>query len=70
MGAVVRAAEGDAQPAECFDRAHNTCGIVRACRLKGMLGEAVEAFNAVLDQYTLADLVANRSALARILLPG
>ena len=70
VGSVVRAAEGDALPAECFDRVHNTCGIVRACRLRGVLGEAVAAFNAVLDKYTLADLVANRNALARVLLRG
>lgn len=70
IGGVVRATEGDPLPAECFDRANNTCGIVRACKLKGVLAEAVEAFNEVLDQYTLADLVANRNALARMLMSG
>lgn len=67
VGAVVRAAEGDAVPAECFDRARNTCGIVRACRLRGVLEEAVDAFHAVLDRYTLADLARDRRPLARIL---
>jgi Rrf2 family nitric oxide-sensitive transcriptional repressor len=67
IGAVVRETEGDAIPAECFDRETNTCGIVRACRLRGVLHEAVEAFHAVLDQYTLADLTHNGRALARLL---
>ena len=40
---------------------------MRACRLKGVLAEAVDAFNSVLDQYTLADLVTNRGSLARLL---
>lgn len=67
IGAVVRETEGDAIPAECFDRETNTCGIVRACRLRGVLDEAVAAFHAVLDRYTLADLSQNRRAIARIL---
>jgi Rrf2 family nitric oxide-sensitive transcriptional repressor len=35
--------------------------------LRGVLGEAVKAFYAVLDRYTLADLVDNRQQLAQIL---
>jgi Rrf2 family nitric oxide-sensitive transcriptional repressor len=67
VGAVVRMTEGDAVPAECFDRAANTCCIVRACELRGVLAEAVDAFHAVLDRYTLADITANGRALARAL---
>jgi Rrf2 family nitric oxide-sensitive transcriptional repressor len=67
VGAVVRAIEGDAAPAECFDRARNTCGIARSCQLRGVLEEAVDAFHAVLDRHTLADITRNRKPLARIL---
>lgn len=67
LGEVVRAAEGDPMPAECFDRARNECRITRACRLRGVLAEAVEAFHAALDRYTVADLVPNRMALVRLL---
>lgn len=67
VGAVVRRTEGPDQPAECFDREHNTCSIAPVCRLKGVLHEAVEAFHAVLDKYTLEDLVHNRQALAQVL---
>lgn len=67
VGQVVRATEGAALPAECFDDATNTCCIERICRLRGVLGEAVQAFYAVLDGYTIADLVRNRAKLARVL---
>ena len=67
IGAVVRMAEGAAKPAECFDPATNTCIISRVCRLRGVLNEAVDAFYATLDRYSLADLVANRKPLARVL---
>jgi Rrf2 family nitric oxide-sensitive transcriptional repressor len=40
---------------------------VRACRLRGVLKEAVDAFYAVVDKYTLEDLVTERSGVARLL---
>jgi Rrf2 family nitric oxide-sensitive transcriptional repressor len=64
---VVRAAEGAIRPAECFDPSPAACAIARACRLRGVLSEAVQAFYGVLEQYTLEDLVAERRPLARIL---
>jgi len=67
IGDVVRATEGAAMPAECFGDSPDCCSIARICRLRGVLKEAVEAFQAVLDRYTLADLVHNRSTLARVL---
>lgn len=67
IGDVVRETEGADLPAECFDPEHNRCRIVRVCRLRGVLAEATAAFHAVLDRYTLADLVANRAALAPLL---
>ena len=66
VGEVVRITEGTPAPAECFDRERNECIITPACRLRPILGEAVDAFYAVLDRYTLEDLVHNREALARI----
>ena len=67
VGAVVRQTEGADLPAECFGEEGGHCAITRICRLRGVLGEAVEAFHAVLDRYTLADLVRNRQALGQIL---
>jgi Rrf2 family nitric oxide-sensitive transcriptional repressor len=67
IGEVVRATEGAAVPAECFGQPPTPCRIARVCRLRGVLAEAVAAFQAVLDGYTLADLVHNRVPLSRLL---
>ena len=67
VGEVVRHTEGAAVPAECFGEEGGHCSIARICRLRGVLGEAVDAFYAVLDRYTLADLVHNGPALAKVL---
>ncbi|NCT83791.1 MAG: Rrf2 family transcriptional regulator [Comamonadaceae bacterium] len=67
VGEVVRDTEGQALPAECFSPQASRCAIVSQCRLKGVLGEAVEAFHAVLDRYTLADITANRQQLVQLL---
>ena len=56
VGSVVRATESF-DVAECFDPEHNTCALAGRCRLEGILHEAVDAFLAVLDRYTLADLL-------------
>jgi Rrf2 family nitric oxide-sensitive transcriptional repressor len=57
IGAVVRHTEEGFDLVDC-----GSCVIARACSLTGVLGEAVRAFLAVLDKYTLADLVAARGA--------
>jgi Rrf2 family nitric oxide-sensitive transcriptional repressor len=67
LGKVVRGAEGAPRPAECFGE-DGACAIDGACRLKGVLGEAVDAFYDVLDGYTLADITRNRQTLARVLM--
>lgn len=67
IGRVVRDTEGQAMPAECFGEATSRCAIAPSCRLKGVLAEAVDAFFAVLDRYTLADITRNRQALAGVL---
>jgi Rrf2 family transcriptional regulator, nitric oxide-sensitive transcriptional repressor len=67
IGEVVRATEGPAVPAECFGPHPENCVISGACRLKAVLKEAANAFYAVLDKYTLADLMRNRTMLAQIL---
>nr|WP_269841796.1 Rrf2 family transcriptional regulator [Paucibacter sp. M5-1]MCZ7885053.1 Rrf2 family transcriptional regulator [Paucibacter sp. M5-1] len=67
VGAVVRLTEGAALPAECFSAEGGHCAITPICKLRDVMGEAVDAFYKVLDRYTLADLVHNRQALARML---
>jgi Rrf2 family nitric oxide-sensitive transcriptional repressor len=67
IGDVVRATEGPSLPAECFDREHNRCRIVKGCGLPAVLDEAVRAFYAALTRYTLADVSKNQGALRRML---
>jgi len=55
---VVRATEPDFALVECFTP-ENNCLITPRCRLKGVLREALNAFVATLDRYTLADLILN-----------
>lgn len=49
---------------ECFKGADNTCPIAGICRLERALGQALQAFLAVLDELSLADLLVNRGELA------
>ena len=67
IGALVRDTESNTVLVECFDKAHSDCAIQPACTLRGMLRQALEGFFQVLDRYTLADLLRNRSRLAGLL---
>jgi Rrf2 family nitric oxide-sensitive transcriptional repressor len=66
IGTLIRDTEQDFALVECFSNA-GACAITPACLLKNVLGEALESFFAVLDQYTLADLLPHkqRAALLR-----
>jgi Rrf2 family nitric oxide-sensitive transcriptional repressor len=61
LGDVMRSAETNLRVVECFDAKTNTCPIIGICDLKPVLAEALDAFLAVLDRYTLADLLDRRS---------
>ncbi|MGA7673566.1 MAG: Rrf2 family transcriptional regulator [Rhizomicrobium sp.] len=54
---VVRKTEDGFALVECFDGKNNKCVVTPACGLRGPLEEALSAFIAVLDRYTLADIV-------------
>ena len=58
LGDVVRAAEPNMRLAECFDRSSNGCVLTPVCSLKPVLNEALLAFLAALNRYTLKDLLA------------
>lgn len=66
LGAVVRRTEADFAVVPCLG-CDADCTIKPDCVLAGVLDEALGAFLAVLDGRTLADLVAPRAALARLL---
>ena len=70
LGKLVRETENNAVIVECFDVATNTCPISGSCRLKGILAQAMNAFYANLDHYSLQDLVSgpHRARMIRTLL--
>ena len=66
IGVMVRATEESFALVDCFSA--EGCAIAGPCRLAPALSEALEAFLAVLDRYTLADLLRDeRAGLARAL---
>lgn len=66
IGDVVRRCEENLALVECFAE-DGACTIDTACSLRRVLNEALEAFLAVLDDYTLADLLKKRRKLSRLL---
>ena len=66
IGAVVRALKADCPVVACFG-SDQSCKIMPACGLRTPLQNAQEAFYAVLDQYTLADVTQSRAGLSALL---
>lgn len=66
IGEVMRTVE-DWNLVECFERSSNRCRIARGCGLRPILKEAVEAFLAVLDRYSLEDVIRKKSVLVQML---
>ena len=69
LGEVIRHTEGGFDLVECMKEEGNTCPIHEVCRLKGVVREALAAFTAVWDRYTLADILGNGDRLTEILVP-
>jgi Rrf2 family transcriptional regulator, nitric oxide-sensitive transcriptional repressor len=69
VGDVFRATESEVPITECFADEGNTCPLVSACRLRDVIGRAVEAFYAALDEVTLSDLICDNAPLAELMSP-
>ncbi len=69
VGQVVRDTENQLAVIGCLER-RGYCPIERACLLRSALQDATQAFLAVLDTYTLADLIKPRRALSSLLFDG
>jgi Rrf2 family transcriptional regulator, nitric oxide-sensitive transcriptional repressor len=67
IGQVVRETEDKLDVIGCL-RERSYCRIERVCVLRGLLREASEAFLAVLDAHTLADLIKPQRALSSLLM--
>ena len=67
VGAIVRVIEDTGTFVECFDPATNTCVVTPACNLRHALAGALEAFAQHLDQFSVADLIADSASYRHIL---
>lgn len=66
VGEIVRCMEPDLGLVACF-RPGETCAISPACALSPILGEALNAFLAVLDRRSVADLISGSRQLRTLL---
>ncbi len=57
IGQIVRKTEDDFNIVECFNEGSAHCVISPVCGLKHVLNRALFAYLAVLDEYTLADII-------------
>jgi Rrf2 family nitric oxide-sensitive transcriptional repressor len=69
VGNVVRLTEGPLHVVECFNPDTNTCPLIGICKLSRAIHAATNAFMAVLDDLTLADIAANRAQLLDRIVP-
>lgn len=65
IGSIVRQTETGFDLVDC-----STCLVAPACTLPGILNEATRAFLAVLDRYTLADLLQRKVELLALFTRG
>jgi Rrf2 family nitric oxide-sensitive transcriptional repressor len=66
IGQVVRDTEDELDVLGCLGQS-GYCPIERVCVLRGVVRDATDAFLAVLDRYTLADLIKPRQSLSALL---
>jgi Rrf2 family nitric oxide-sensitive transcriptional repressor len=69
IGNIVRQTEEDFHMVECFNHEKNNCVISPVCGLRHVLHKALIAYLAVLDQYTLSDLIQDPEAYRILLQP-
>jgi Rrf2 family nitric oxide-sensitive transcriptional repressor len=66
VGEIIRLTEDKFEIVECFGP-DNQCKITPACTLKSIFGESLAAFFDVLDNYTIQDLIKNKTQLEKLL---
>ncbi len=64
---VVRVTEDSFSMAECFENDAAECPLVDSCNLNAALREALNAFFAVLEKHTVADLTRDRGMMRDLL---
>ena len=64
---IVRITEDNFSMADCFEAEGSNCPLVDNCGLNSALKEALGAFFAVLDKYTIDDITNNNSRINELL---
>lgn len=67
IGKLIREVENDLGVVACLRQGGEPCIIDGACRLRGVLDSASQAFLSVLDGYTLADVLKPKARLVQLL---
>ncbi|MEZ5824539.1 MAG: RrF2 family transcriptional regulator [Geminicoccaceae bacterium] len=67
IGEVIRHTETDFAMVECFAERGGCCVIAGPCRFQAILEDARDAFLAVLDRHSLADLTTGNCSLCKLL---
>ena len=67
LGQVVRQMEDSLALVECMGAQGGKCVISPACKLRGVMTKALDAFLSVFDTHTLADIVGNSADLFELL---
>lgn len=67
VGEILRWTEAPLELVECFNPQTNTCPLQGHCHLSRGIRRALRAFFVVLDDLTIADIIANRSTLLGLL---
>lgn len=67
LGDVLSAIEPNFHLVECFQPEASQCLVTGACRLRGVLQEALDAWMTVMNHRTLADLVRRNTKLTHLL---
>ena len=67
MGEVIRLTEENFALAECFEEDGSDCPLIGHCDVNAALHEALGAFFAVLEKYTIADLAKRETELRTLL---
>ena len=57
LGELLKITEDNLNIVECFSKDGCTCNISSSCKLKGLIGVALNSFMNVFHQYTLADVL-------------
>lgn len=68
IGSLIKQTEEHFDIVECFNSETNTCPLINRCGLQNVLHEATLAYLAVLDKYTLDDILNKRISKEQILI--